>query len=290
MPWALKGDAPFSQSELGRPSAVRSVDKMCIPPGAGIDILTYVNSHLKVPALDAIPDDLRTQLVDAPRRPKPLYSSGYKPLPMSRYTSEISTLASFLDETMLGPLGSSLPAPYFPKEVQTSKVTILSALEGITALNVLNELPKSATKEDRDSLSDHLGSILFAILRSSAANLGAGVRAVRQAQLGGVNQVLRDELIHQPILADTLYYDDKKLSLAQPPPKKTKFFNYRGTRGAWNAPALSARGLSASKGKFQTAICPTGWALTTFNKTRLQRRSRGPERPSLEENQRKVLS
>ncbi len=248
MAWALKGDTPCVQSELGRPSAVRTFDKMCLPPGAGIDILTYVNAHLKVPALDAIPDDLRSQLVDAPRRPKPLSSSGYKPLPMSRYTTEISTLTSFLDEVMIGPLGSSLPSPSFPKEVVASKLLTLSALEGITALNVLNELPETATKEDRDALSDHLGSILYAILRRGSETLGTGIRAVRQAQLGGVNQALREELVHQPILLDTLYYDDKKLCLAtQPPPKKAKFFNYRGTRGAWNTPAA----LGAPPGGFQ---------------------------------------
>ena len=80
MSWAIKGDTPFIQSELGRPSAVRKLDKMFLTPGAGIDIMSYVNNHLKVPALDTIPEDFRTQVVDAPRRLKPLTSSGFKPI------------------------------------------------------------------------------------------------------------------------------------------------------------------------------------------------------------------
>ncbi len=248
MPWAIKGDAPFAQSELGRPSAVRTVDKMFLTPGAGIDIITHVNNHLRVPALDAIPENFKSLVEDAPRRIKPLSFSDFKPIPMARYSSDVSGMAAFLDSNMTGPIASFLPKPTFPPALINSRFMVLSALEGITALNVLNELPESTTKEDRDSLSDHLGGIFYAILRRASENLGTGIRSVRANQLGGVTKATRDELVNQPILAEMLYTDDKKVGLAsQPPSKRAKFFPRQGTRGGWNPPAA----LGSPPGGFQ---------------------------------------
>ncbi len=248
MAWAMKGDTPFAQSELGRPSAIRKLDKMFLAPGAGIDVISYVNSHLQVPALDTIPVDFRSLLVGAPRRRKPLSFSGFKPLPISKYTSEISSMASFLDEPMAGPIGSFLSKPQFPTGLNSSRFMILSALEGITALNVLHELPETATKEDREALSDHLGGIFYAILRKTSETFGNTIRSVRLTHLGGVTRATQDELVNQPILDDTLYTDDKKVGLAaQPPSKRPKFFNRKGTRGGWNPPAA----LGSPPGGFQ---------------------------------------
>ncbi len=282
MSWAIKGDTPFAQSELGRPSAVRKFDKMFLTPGAGIDIISYVNNHLKVPALDAIPDDFKSLVVDAPRRIKPLSASGFKPIPISRYTSDISAMASFLDDNMASPIGSFLPKPYFPAALTTSKFMVLSALEGITALNVLNELPASTTKEDRDSLSDHLGGILYAILRKASENLGTGIRAVRQTQLVGVNQATRDEMVNQPILSETLYTDDKKVGLAsQPQTNRARFFNRRGARGGSNPPAALGSppgGFQPQGGNFTQPIARTGGRTRTPSPRHSYRGGRGARR------------
>ncbi len=237
MAWAIKGDTPFTSSELGRPSAIRKSDKMFLAPGAGIDVISYVNSHLQLPALNALPPDFRSLVVGAPRRRKPLSFSGFKPLPISKYTSEISSMASFLDEPLAGPVGSFLTKPQFPPSLISSRFMILAALEGITTLNVLHDLPDTADQEDRRSLSDHLGGIFYAILRKTSENFGNTVRSVRFNHLKGVARATQDELVNQPILEDTLYSDDKPVGLAAQPPRRPKFFAQRGTRGGWTPPA-----------------------------------------------------
>ncbi len=172
MPWAVKGDTPCPQNELGRPSAIKSEDKMLLTPGAGVDIMTHVNNHLKLPALDVVPENFKSTIEDAPRRFKPLSSSEFKPIPMASYTSEVSEMGSFLDVNMTGPVSSFLPKPNYPTTMIFSRFMVLAALEGITALNILHELPKSASAEDRASLSDHLGGIFYAILKKGAENVG----------------------------------------------------------------------------------------------------------------------
>ncbi len=238
MPWAIKGDSPCAQSELGRPSAVKSEDKMFLTPGAGIDIMTHVNNHLKMPALDVVPENFKSLVEDAPRRVKPLSSSDFKPIPMTNYSSEVSEMGAFLDSNMMGPVSSFLPKPNFPPTMNYSRFMVLTALEGITALNILNELPASAAEEDRASLSDHLGGIFYAILKRAAESVGTTIRTVRFNQLGGVPKATRDELVNQPIVGDMLYTDDKKVGLAsQPPPKRARFYPRNGTRGGGTPPA-----------------------------------------------------
>ncbi len=248
MPWAVKGDTPCPQSELGRPSAIKSEDKMMLTPGAGIDVMTHVNNHLHVPALDVLPENFKLLLEEAPRRIKLFSSSEYKPIPMAGYTTEVSGLGAFLDGNMSGPLSSFLQKPFFPGPMNFSRFMVLAALEGITALNMLHELPRAASDEDRASLSDHIGGILYAILHKGAENIGAITRAVRLTQLGSLSRAIKDELVNQPILGSTLYTDDKKVGLAaQPPPKRARFFHKQGNQGA---PSTSAA-FGSSSGGFQ---------------------------------------
>ncbi len=230
--WAIKGDTPLAQSELGRPSAITSFDKMLLTPGAGIDIMSYLNNHLKVPALDSVPEDFAAMLTQAPRRAKPLTTSGYKPIPMARYTSSVAPMASVLDANLAAPVASFLPKPLFPGSLTTSRFLALAALEGITALNVLHLLPRSALPDDRLALSDHIAKIFYAIMRKSTENVGTMVRQVRHNQLAGVNKATREELVYQPIMGESLYTDDKKVGLAAQPPSRGRFVA-RGARRGW---------------------------------------------------------
>ncbi len=237
MAWAIKADVPFTSGELGRPSALRKSDRMFLAPGAGIDVISYVNNHLQLPDLDALPDDFRSLVASAPRRRKHLAFAGFKPLPIAKYTSEISHMASFLDEPLAGPVGSFLAKPVFPSSLTSSRFLILSAIEGITTLNVLHDLPENADPVDRRALSDHLGGIFYAILRKTSEHFGNTVRSVRFSHLKGVARSTQDELVNQPILEDTLYSDDKPVGLAAQPQRRPRFFAPRGTRGGWTPPA-----------------------------------------------------
>ncbi len=263
--WAIKGEAPPAQSELGRPSAVSSFDKMLLTPGAGIDILSYINNHLKVPALDEVPVDFESVVLNAPRRATPLSASGYKPIPMARYSSVVAPMAALLDVNLAAPVGSFLPKPVFPGNLSTSRFMVLAALEGVTALNILHELPTSALPEDRVALCDHIGSIFYAIMRKSSEHVGTAIRMVRYNQLGGVTKATREELVHQPILGESLYTDDKKVGLAAQPPSRGRYFP-RGARRGWTAPAAP----TPSPGGFQ----PQGGHGQSFAHT--SRRSRPP--------------
>ncbi len=211
---------------------------MLLTPGAGIDVMTHVNNHLNIPALDVLPENFKATLEEAPRRVKLFSASAYKPIPMADYTTEVSGLGAFLDGNMTGPLSSFLQKPVFPGAMVFSRFMVLAALEGITALNMLHELPKTASEEDRASLSDHIGGIFYAILHKGAENVGSLTRSVRQNQLGALSRAVKDEMIHQPILGDTLYTDDKKVGLAaQPPTKRARFFPRQGNQGASSTPA-----------------------------------------------------
>ncbi len=209
---------------------------MFLTPGAGIDIMSYINNHLKVPALDAVPEDFEAVLTQAPRRAKPLASTGYKPIPMARYSSSVAPMASLLDANLAAPVASFLPKPIFPGNLTTSRFMVLAALEGVTALNILHLLPKSALPEDRAALSDHIASIFYAIMRKSAENVGTTVRMVRYNQLGGVTKATREELVYQPIMGECLYTDDKKVGLAAQPPSRGRFVP-KGARRGWTGPA-----------------------------------------------------
>ncbi len=244
--WAIKGDAPLVQSELGRPSAVTSLDKMLLTPGAGIDIMSYLNNHLKVPALDSVPDDFEAVITQAPRRSKPLTTTGYKPIPMARYTSPVAPMASVLDANLASPVASFLPKPLFPGTLSTSRFLVLASLEGVTALNILHLLPRSALPEDRAALTEHITSIFYAIMRKSAENVGTTVRQVRFNQLGGVPKATREELVYQPIMGECLYTDDKKVGLAAQPPSRGRFVP-RGARRGWTGAAPQ----TPSSGGFQ---------------------------------------
>ncbi len=230
--WAIKGDTPAAQTELGRRSAVTSFDKMLLTPGAGVDLMSYLNNHLQIPDLDALPENFEEMINQAPRRAKPLLTAGYKPIPMARYTTKVAPMASVLDTNLVPPVASFLPKPVFPGPLTVSRFLTLSALEGITALNVLHLLPRSALPEDRLALSDHIAKIFFAIMKKSAETVSTLVRQVRHTQLAGVARATREELVYQPIMGEKLYTDDKKVGLAAQPPGRGRF-TPRGARRGW---------------------------------------------------------
>ncbi len=145
-------------------------------------------------------------------------------------------MASVLDANLAAPVASFLPKPVFPGTLTTSRFLVLASLEGITALNVLHLLPKSALPDDRAALSDHIASIFYAIMRKTAENVGTAVRQVRYNQLGGVPKATREELVYQPIMGECLYTDDKKVGLAAQPPSRGRFVP-RGARRGWTGSA-----------------------------------------------------
>ena len=134
--WAIPGQTSPHKGELGRPPMAQKPDQLLLSQGAAIDILSSVNNHLNIPPFNSVPPDLREIISTSRRRAQPLSSSGLQPIPMSRYSSEVSELASFLDVNPAAPVAPNFPTPVFPKAVGFSQYHVLSALEGITAVNI----------------------------------------------------------------------------------------------------------------------------------------------------------
>ncbi len=212
--YGLEGAVPGTPyphtGELGRPSTSQEPDRLLLSQGAAVDLMASVNSHLYIPPLDAIPPDYQEVIASSRRRGQPLSSSGFKPIPMHRYSTGVSGLAAFLDNNPAPPVATNLPAPIFPPSLEFARYSTLSAVEGISAINILATLPEPA-REARMKVMTHIARIFFASLNRSAEAVGSDLRAVRQAQLAGESQATRDELVHQPILSDQLYTDPSKI-------------------------------------------------------------------------------
>ncbi len=227
MKWAVLGQNPSETGELGRPPTTLQPDRLLLSEGAAVDILSSVNSHLKIPSFNTIPTDFQSVVRSAARQSAPpLTSSGLNPIPMSRYSSEASEWASFLDYNPVVPMVRTCPAPAFPRAVEDARYSVRSHLEGITAMNILRDLPESAA-EERLQVINHVASLQFSGLNRSSEALGSHLREVRQLHLAHVDPAIRDELVHQPIWSHWLYTDSSQLGTAvysQPAP--TGQFSY----------------------------------------------------------------
>ncbi len=269
--WAIPGQTSPHTGELGRPPATQKPDQILLSQGAAVDILSSVNNHLQIPPFNSVPPDFQEIISSSRRRTQPLSSSGFQPIPMSRYSSEVSELASFLDVTPAAPGTPNFPTPVFPKAVGFSQYNVLSALEGITAVNILNALPESAS-EARSKVHAHLASLFFASLKRSSEALGSDLRAVRQTHLAGADQATRDELVHQPILSDGLYTDVSKLSIPiidQPVSTRHDSYSPRLPSEVVRTPASPAySNVTPSLGSYSAQVSPDGgWDLTCNNRT-----------------------
>ncbi len=225
--WAIKGQASPSTGELGRPPIAHTPDKIRLSPGAAVDLLASVNNHLNVPPSNSVPSGFGAIIASSSRRAQPHVSSGFQPIPMSRYSSEVSELASFLDRTPTAQGTPNFPSPVFPKTVKVLQHNALSSIEGITAVNILNDLPETAA-EDRARLHGHIASLFFACLRRASEGLGSELRAVRHTHLAGADQSTREAMVNQPILSDRLYTDVSSLSIPvdeQPGPSRQETYS-----------------------------------------------------------------
>ena len=115
-------------------------------------------------------------------------------------------MAAFLDTNPAPPEATSLPAPVFPTTLAFARYSTLSAVEVISAVQILAALPESA-REEQMQVMTHIARLAFASLNRSAEAVGSGLRAVRQTHLAGESQSTRDALVHQPILYGQLYTD-----------------------------------------------------------------------------------
>ncbi len=207
MEWAISGQAPTETGELGRPPTTAQPDQFLLSQGAAVDILSSVNSHLNIPAYNTMPPDFQSTVRSAARKTaQPLHASGFNPIPMSRYSSEASEWASFLDANPVVPMVQPYPPPAYPRAIGDTRFSIKSHLEGITAMNILRGLPDYAAKE-RLQVINHVASLHFSGLRRQSEALGEQLRDYRAMHLAHVDPATRDELVHQPIWSNRLYTD-----------------------------------------------------------------------------------
>ncbi len=226
--WAIEGKESSSEGELGRPPVASTPDQFHLSQGAACDLLTSVNNHLNIPPGNSVPSGYEQVLASSSRRAQPRLSSGLEPIPMSRYASEASGLSSFLDVTPAAPGTGDLPPPVYSSALKGYQRNSLSAFEGITAANVLRDMPSAeladpAELADQNLVIDHICSLFFSILRCSGEGVGSELRATRQNQLAGADQAIREEMVNQPIVSDRLYSDTSMLDAAmvvQPPPPR----------------------------------------------------------------------
>ncbi len=225
--WAIEGKESSSAGELGRPPVASTPDQLHLSPGAAFDLLTSVNNHLDIPPGNSVPEGYGQVIASSSKRAQPHLSSGLQPIPMSRYSSEASALSSFLDRTPAAHGTADLPPPVYTSALRNFQRNSLSSIEGITAANILRDLPQ-AEMEDRSDVLDHICALFFTILRCSGEGVGSELRTTRQIQLASADQAIREELVNQPILSDRLYSDTSTLSTpmaARPSPLRQEHYS-----------------------------------------------------------------
>ncbi len=207
MEWAILGQASTEAGELGRPPTTAQPDQILFSSGAAVDILSAVNSHLNIPSYNSIPPDFQKKVRSAGRKAaQPRRASGFNPIPMSRYSSEASEWASFLDSNPVVPPVLPYPPPAYPRVITDTRIAIKSHLEGITALNILRNLPEDEV-EDRLAIINLLASLHFSGIRRQSEALGEQLRDYRAMHLAEVDPATREELVNQPIWSNQLYTD-----------------------------------------------------------------------------------
>ncbi len=174
--------------------------------------MSSVNNHLKIPNYNTMPPDYQNKVRSAGRKAaQPPRASGFNPIPVSRYSSEASEWASFLDNNPVVPMVLPYPPPAYPRAIAETRFSVKCHLEGLTAMNILRELPDYAT-QDRLKIINHIASLHFSGIRRQSEALGEQLRDYRAMHLAHVDPATRDELVHQPIWSNQLYTDLSPLS------------------------------------------------------------------------------
>ncbi len=223
------------------------------------DLLKHLNAHLNVPHANAIAPDTKQVLQEAPKKIRSVPFLGIRPISMSSYSGNASEALAFLDKQFLTPSVPSLPPVVYPKSAVSSRNSMMTAIEIVTALNILRDLPEEVENVDYFKVLDHITSLVISSMKKTAESYNSDVLEARSRHLAGVDPATRIELVNQPLFGDTLYTDYKKLLVLPIRPNATRgqFRHFRASRGGH-----SPRGASWSPSRSSAEVPSTstsGW-------------------------------
>ncbi len=178
---------------------------------------------------------------------------------MSSYSGGASEALTFLDKQFLMPNIPNLPLIVYPKTVSSNRNVMMTSIEAVTALNILRDLPEEVDNEDYFKVLDHVTSLVITTMKKAAEAFNSDIRDARSRQLASVDSTVRNELVNQPLIGDTVYTDYKLVVPIKPRGVRGQFRHFRASRGghtprrpAWSparspaaTPSTSATGWGA---------------------------------------------